>query len=226
MKLIIANWKLGPKTLKEAQKLSASLNKAKAKHKVVLCPPSVYLPLIKTKYELGSQDLFWEESGAYTGQLSGSMLKQFKVKYAIIGHSERREVGETDNEINLKLKAALANKITPILCVGYGLTKEFNDEDALVHLQQQAELDLRGVDPSKIIIAYEPVWAIGTGKPATPDHAERVAMFLRIKFKAKKVLYGGSTGAQNAKDFLNRHIDGLLVGGASLRADEFIKMIS
>ena len=225
-KLIIGNWKLHPATLKEAQKLAVSLNKVKAKHKVVLCPPFVYLPAIKTKFDLGAQDLFWEESGAYTGQVSGSMLKQFKVKYVIVGHSEKRAAGDTDNEINLKIKAALLNKLTPILCVGYGLTAAEGDEEVMEHLQQQIESDLRGVDPAKVIIAYEPVWAIGSGHAEIPDHAERVAMFIRIKFKVKKVLYGGSTNPMNAKSFLDRHIDGLLVGGESIRAEDFAKMIS
>jgi triosephosphate isomerase len=225
MKLIIGNWKLNPKTLKEAQKLALSFNKVKTKHKVVLCPPAVYLPLVKSKHDLGAQDIFWEENGPYTGQLSASVLKQFKIKYAIIGHSEKREVGDTDNEINLKIKAALANKIIPILCVGYGIAVGAGDEDVLSHLQQQIEMDLRGIDPSKVIVAYEPVWAIGTGKAATPEHAERVAMFIKIKFKVKKVLYGGSTNALNAKSFLERQIDGLLVGGSSLRTEEFTKML-
>lgn len=225
MKLIIANWKLNPKTVKEAQKLALSFNKLKAKHKVVLCPPNVYLPLIKTKFELGAQDIFWQESGPYTGQVSASMLKQFKIKYAIIGHSERREVGETDQEINLKLKAALTNKLVPILCIGYGLRAGVSDEDVLMHLQQQLDLDLRDIDPSKVIVAYEPVWAIGSGKLDTSEHAERVAMFVKIKFKVKKVLYGGSTNSLNTQDFLKRQIDGLLVGGSSLRPEEFSKMI-
>lgn len=216
---------MNPKTLKEAQKLALSLNRVKSKYKVVLCPPLVYLPLIKTRYDLGVQDLFWEESGAHTGSVSGTMLKQFKVKYAIIGHSEKREIGDTDHEINLKLKAAIQNKLTPILCVGYGLDKSLDDEEVLLHLQQQIELDLSGVDPEKVIIAYEPVWAIGSGKPATADHAERVAMFIKIKFKVKKVLYGGSTNSANAKEFLSKQIDGLLVGGSSLAWEEFSKMI-
>lgn len=225
MKLIVANWKLNPKTLKEAQKLAVSFNRVKTKHKIVLCPPFVYIPVVKSKYDIGSQDLFWEESGAHTGQISGSMLKQFKVKYAIVGHSERREVGESDQEVNLKLKAAIANKITPILCVGYGLQASMDDEEVMLHLQTQLELDLQGVDTSKIVVAYEPVWAIGSGKAATSEHAEKVAMFIRMKFKVKKVLYGGSTNSANSKEFLSRQIDGLLVGGSSLKADEFSKMI-
>ncbi len=231
MKLIVANWKLNPKTLKEAQKLALSFNKVKTKDKVVLCPPLVYLPLVKSKYDLGAQDLFWEEAGAHTGQVSGSMLKQFKVKYAIIGHSEKREIGDTDSEINLKLKAAVANKIIPILCVGYGLKTGEDDEEVMMHLQQQLELDLVGLDPTKVIVAYEPVWAISHGDPyatkklPTPQHAEKVAMFIKIKFKVKKVIYGGSVNAENAKGYLDAGLDGLLVGGASLKVEEFIKIL-
>ncbi len=226
MKLIIGNWKLNPETTKQAIALVQALNKVRAKQKVVLCPPFLYLPLIKTKFELGAQDMFYENKGAWTGQISPVMLKQFKVKYAIIGHSERRMLGESSEEINLKIKAALKNKIQPILCVGSGLDANLSDEEVLVFLQDQLREDLKGVDPAKVIVAYEPVWAIGSGKPASPEHAERVAMFIKIKFKVRKVLYGGSSNASNAKEFLsNRDIDGLLVGGASLDPIEFGRMI-
>ncbi len=232
MKTIIGNWKLNPKTLKEAQKLVLGLAKIKPVHKVVICPPAIFLPLIKSKFDLGSQDIFWQETGTFTGQISGSMLKQFKVKYAIIGHSERRNLGESDHEINLKVKAALTNKITPIICIGYGLTAEMQDEEILSHLQEQLNIDLAGVDPKKVIVAYEPVWAISSGDPSktkkipTSEHAERVAMFIRIKFKVAKVLYGGSANATNCADFLSKQIDGLLVGGASINLKEFTKMIT
>lgn len=225
MKLIVANWKLNPAKAKDAQNLAKSFEKAKTKYKIVLCPPSIYLPLIKTKFDLGVQDIFWQESGAYTGAISASMAKEFKVKWAIIGHSERRTMGETDADINLKLKAALANKIQPILCVGYGIEEVDSTEEVFEHLQAQLKKDLDGVDTSKVVVAYEPVWAIGSGKPATPEHAEKVAMFIKIKFKVKKVLYGGSTNAQNAKSFLAKDIDGLLVGGASLKPDQFKEII-
>lgn len=225
MKLIAANWKLNPATFKEAQKLATSLNKVKPKSKVVLFPPFTYLADLKTKYDLGAQDIFWEESGAHTGEISASMAKQYGIKYVIIGHSERRENGETDEQINLKLKAALKNKLIPILCVGFGITKDEDDEQVMSDLQEQLKKDLQGVDPSKVIVAYEPVWAIGSGRPATPEHAEKVCMFIKIKYKVKSVLYGGSTNAVNAKDFLQKHIDGLLVGGASLKTEQFSKMI-
>ncbi|MEK7075662.1 MAG: triose-phosphate isomerase, partial [Patescibacteria group bacterium] len=114
-KLIVANWKMNPKTLKEAQKLVLAVSKTKTQNTVVVCPPFVYLPVLKTKLILGSQDIFWQSSGPFTSQISADMLKQFKVKYAITGHSERRALGETDNEVNLKVKAAIGNKIIPIL---------------------------------------------------------------------------------------------------------------
>lgn len=231
MKLIIANWKLHPKKYQEAQKLAKDLNKAKTKHKVVLCPPFVYLPLVKTKFDLGAQDIFWQDEGAYTGEISASMLKQFKVKYAIVGHSERRGMGETDEQINAKLKAALAAKIQPVLCVGYGITKGEDEAQVMLDLRVQLEKDLEGVDASKLVVAYEPVWAISHGNPykgkhPSPEHAERVAMFIKMKFKVKKVLYGGSVEAHNAQEYLDAGIDGLLVGGASLKASEFTKIIS
>ncbi len=231
-KLIVANWKMNPKSFKEAEKLLLAVSKTKTTQHPVICPPFVYLPLLKTKLDLGAQDIFWQNSGPFTGQISPEMLKQFKVKYAIIGHSERRALGETDNEVNLKIKGAILNKITPILCVGYGLSAEMEDEEVMQHLQSQLEADLHEIDPKKVIVAYEPVWAISTGDPyktkqmENPEHAERICMFVRIKFKVSKVLYGGSTNASNAESFLSRQIDGLLVGGASLNASEFNKMIT
>ncbi len=236
MKLLIANWKLNPPTAKGALDLAMSAAKAagarSAKRKVILCPPFVYISEIsralgkKSKVGLGSQDIFWEDRGPFTGQISGPMLKSLGAKYAIIGHSEQRALGESDGQISAKIKAALHSGITPILCVGYGTESHMAEEDVLMHIKGQVEEDLQGADPSKIIVAYEPVWAIGTGKPATPEHAERVAMFMRIKFKIKKALYGGSANASNAGAFLGKEIDGLLVGGASLDKNDFIKMIS
>lgn len=227
MKYIIANWKLNPENPKKAIALAEHINKAlKPKHKVVICPPFVYLPIIKTDFALGSQDIFWQDFGAHTGQISAPMLKAFNVKYAIVGHSEIRALGETDEQINLKLAACISHKITPILCVGFGLTGNMPEEEVMLHLQDQLQKDLRGIDPQKVMVAYEPVWAIGSGRPASPEHAERVAMFIKIKFKMKKVLYGGSTNSSNSGSFLKKEIDGLLVGGASLNAKEFVAMIS
>lgn len=224
-KIIVANWKMNPRKLSEARRLIAAVNKVKTKNKVVICAPFVYLPLIKTNLTLGVQDIFWRETGPFTGQISVPMVRQFKAAYAIVGHSERRSLGETDAEINAKIKAVLAGRMIPILCVGHGLQAIDSEDEVLMHIQDQLRADLLDIDAKKVIVAYEPVWAIGTGRIPSPEHAEKVAMFMRIKFKVKKALYGGSTNADNSGLFLNKDIDGLLVGGSSLRPAEFAKMI-
>jgi len=230
-KLIVANWKLNPSTLKDAIKLSSSIKKTK-KNTVVLCPPIIYLSNVKYP-NLGAQDCFWEEKGAFTGQVSPLQLKSLKVKYCIVGHSERRTVGESDDQINDKVKLLLENQIIPILCVGYGTTVEQDDLEVVDVLKSQLETDLRDVDTSKVIVAYEPVWAISTGDPyatkkvATPDHTEKIAIFIKTKFGINKVLYGGSANLNNAQGFLEQpNIDGLLVGGASLVPNQFNEMIN
>ncbi len=214
-KLIIANWKLNPTTLKEAQKLAAAIQRTK-KNTVVLCPPTIYLSQIQ--YPLvGSQDSFWEEKGAFTGQVSPLQLKTLKIKYSIIGHSEKRATGESDEMVNAKVKAALLHGIIPVLCVGFGTTVEQDDLEVTDVLKQQLDIDLKGIDATKVVVAYEPVWAIGTGKVASPEHAETVGLFIKNRYGVKKVLYGGSVSPTNAKGFLDqRNVDGLLVGGASL----------
>lgn len=214
-KLIIANWKLNPVTLKEAQKLAAAISRTK-KNTVVLCPPTIYLSNIQYP-NIGSQDCFWEERGAFTGQVSPLQLKSLKIKYSIIGHSEKRGTGESDEMVNAKTKAALLNGIIPVVCVGFGTTVEQDDLEVTDILKQQLDIDLKGVDVSKVVVAYEPVWAIGTGKVASPEHAETVGIFIKNRYGVKKVLYGGSVNPGNAKGFLDqRNVDGLLVGGASL----------
>jgi len=224
-KLIIANWKLNPTALKDAQKLAASIS-VKAKNTVVLCPPAVYLSAIDYP-RLGAQDCFWQDKGAFTGQVSPAQLKDLKIKYCIIGHSERRAVGDTDEIINFKLKALLQNKIIPIFCVGFGTTVEQDDLEVVDVLKGQLELGLKGMDASKVIVAYEPIWAIGTGTPATPEHAEKIAIFIKSKYGIKTVLYGASVNPLNCKEFLNqRNINGLLVGGASLIARDFNQIIN
>jgi triosephosphate isomerase len=224
-KLIIANWKLNPSTLKDAQELAVSIS-LKAKNKVVLCPPTIYLSNIQYP-NIGAQDCFWQEKGAFTGQVSPLQLKDLKIKYCIIGHSEKRALGETDNMINFKLRALLEQKITPVLCVGFGTTVEQDDLEVVDVLRGQLEVDLKDVDASQIIVAYEPVWAIGTGKNATAEHAEKIAIFIKTKYGVPKVLYGGSVNAANAKGFLDQqNIGGLLVGGASLIAKDFNQIIN
>jgi triosephosphate isomerase len=223
-KLIIANWKLNPTTLKEAQKLAAAISRTK-KNTVVLCPPTIYVSNIQYP-NLGSQDCFWEEKGAFTGQVSPLQLKSLKIKYSIIGHSEKRATGETDEMINAKTKAALANAITPVVCVGFGTKVEQDDLEVTDVIKQQLDTDLKGIEVSKVVVAYEPVWAIGTGKVASPEHAETIGLFIKNRYGVKKVIYGGSVSPTNAKGFLEqRNVDGLLVGGASLIPSYFNEII-
>jgi len=213
-KLLIANWKANPSTLEEARALFEAENKPG----VVICPPAVYIAELRAS---GSQDVFWE-SGAHTGQLSPDMLKQFGVTHVLVGHSERRAVGETDEMINKKIKALLASDITPVLLIG--------EIDQLTR-------DLNGVsadDAQKILFTYEPAWAISTNPnahPSTPKNAvstiHEMQSILDKMYKFKPaMLYGGSVNVSNIADFLKHpEISGAVVGGASLRADEFKKMI-
>jgi triosephosphate isomerase len=215
-KLIIANWKLNPTTLKDAQKLAASIS-VKAKNKVIICPPTVYLSNIKYP-NVGSQDCFWQEKGAFTGQISPLQLKDLKIKYSLVGHSERRSVGESDGMVNLKLRTLLEHKITPVLCIGFGTTVDQDDLDVVDVLRSQLDVDLKDIDASKVIVAYEPVWAIGTGK---------IGIFIKNKYKVDKILYGGSVNVANAKEFLQQtNVGGLLIGGASLIAKDFNMIIN
>lgn len=224
-KLIIGNWKLNPVTLKEAIVLASKIN-SKSRHTAVICPPTLFISQIKYP-KLGAQDCFWMAKGPFTGQVSATSLKDLKVTYCIVGHSERRETGDSDQNINLKVKALLDNKITPVLCIGHGTVAGEDELDVIDVLKQQLKVGLSGIDSAKVVVAYEPVWAIGKGKPATPEHVEKIAMFVKNKFGAGKVLYGGSVNSQNAREFLTEpNIDGLLVGGASLLAEDFNKIIN
>ncbi len=229
-KLIIANWKLNPVTVKDAKKLADSIKRTQ-KNMVVLCPPTIYLTSI-TYPHLGAQDCFWEEKGHFTGQVSPLQLKNLKVKYCIIGHSERRQLGETDGQINFKLRTLLEHDIIPVLCVGYGTTAEEDELEVVDVLKSQLELGLQGVDASLVVVAYEPVWAISNGnsvghKTPTGQHAEHIALYMKSKYNVGKVLYGGSANMFNAKEFLSQqHVDGLLVGGDSLLPKHFNEIIS
>lgn len=230
-KIIVANWKLNPSSLKDAQKLAAAINK-KAKNKVVICPPTIYLSQVDYP-NLGAQDCFWQDRGAYTGQVSPIQLKNMKVKYCIIGHSEKRATGETDAQINFKLHSLLEHKITPILCIGYGTTVDQDDLEVVDILKSQLELALKNISAiSDIIVAYEPVWAISSGnsighKTPTPEHAEKISIYIKNKFGIEKVLYGGSANVNNGKQFLSQlNVDGLLVGGDSLIATHFNEIIN
>jgi triosephosphate isomerase len=240
-KFIIANWKMNPSTSDEAQRLVKSVLTAQIPKDVelIFTPPFVYLEAIKKllpkEIKLAAQNISWAERGAYTGEISGLMLKNLGCSYVIIGHSERRyKIGETDEMINLKLKAAFKAGLTPVLAVG---EKEQNDDIVKILTRQlkNAFKDLEAPEVGRLMIAYEPVWAIGTGISDTPDHALSAALLIRKivgnLYTADwasdlPVLYGGSVTEENAADFIGQTgINGALVGGASLEVLEFTKII-
>ena len=254
--LIIANWKMNPTTQKEAEHLFGSVEKEVRKIKeaeIVICPPFVWLSFFRSlasfrskasKIQLGAQDCFWEEKGAYTSQISPLMLKNLGCQYVIIGHSERRKYfQENDEIINRKIKTALKTRLRPILCLGEEVRDTFNSQgqplnEMSLKVGEQLEKDLTGISAAKIreiIIAYEPIWAIGTGVPCSPDEAMKAALFIRktlTKFYNRliaekvKILYGGSVTSQNAADYVEgAGMNGLLVGNASLNATEFVKIV-
>jgi len=244
-KFIVANWKMNPVSLKEADSIARTVKNGIKKSEninVVVCPPYFYIPSIKNgKYfDIGVQDIFWEDSGAYTGEISSKMARDLGVNYAIIGHSERRiYLGETDKIVNLKLNSALKNGLKPILCVGES-QKERNEEKAGDVIAGEIEKGLAGVPSGylvrDLIVAYEPIWAIGTGNTPTSDDIMSMALLIRkviSKLYDRKtadnlpIIYGGSVNSQNALDFVDKAgMDGLLVGGASLNASEFVRIVN
>jgi len=247
MNLIVANWKCNPKTRAEAEKLfSLVLEGIKSiqEVEVVICPPFVYLSNASrftpcaSRLKLGAQDCFWEESGAFTGEVSVPMLKDIGCEYVIVGHSERRKYfGETDEIINKKLKAILKIGLKPILCIGE--TKEQRESGSTENvLQDQLEKAVSGLSINEIknlSIAYEPIWAIGTGNPCEAKEAEKISLFIQETISkiygreatgVVKVLYGGSVNSENSSRYLaQKSINGLLIGGASLKPEEFVKII-
>jgi len=203
--------------------------------------PSVYLSqcqalLAGGSIDLGAQDVSAHESGAFTGELSGAMLREFGVRYCIVGHSERRQYhGETDTVVALKAPRALACGMTPIVCVGETLDeREAGKTEEVVKRQLAAVIHANGHCISEIVVAYEPVWAIGTGKTASVEQAQQVHWVLRSQLRAAsnqadriQILYGGSMNAANAAVLLAQpDIDGGLVGGASLKAPDFLSIIA
>ena len=245
-KLIAGNWKMnGSLTANEAlvhgvqQGLAHALGDKHAQ--VALCVPAAYLSqvqqLIKgSGIDLGSQDVSAREQGAYTGEVSATMLKDFAVRYAIVGHSERRQYhGETDDLVANKAQQALAAGITPIVCVGETLAeRDAGQTEAVVKRQLAAVIHTNGHCISEIVVAYEPVWAIGTGQTATPEQAQAVHAVLRAQLQAATahaarvhILYGGSMNAANAAELLAQpDIDGGLIGGAALKAADFLTIIA
>ena len=242
-KIVIANWKMNPLSEKEAEKLFMNINKSFSglkKTEVVLCPPFIYLTELKKlakKIKLGAQNAFYEESGAYTGEVSAEMLDSLEVKYVILGHSERRAMGETNEDINKKIKSAFVAHLIPILCIGEK-TRDENHE-YLNFIKNQMEECLKGISGtliSKIIIAYEPIWAIGKNavREATPAEFLEMKIFIKkvfkdifkAKIKIPRIIYGGSVDEKNKADFLESgEADGFLVGRASLDPDKFSKII-
>jgi triosephosphate isomerase len=241
-KLIAGNWKMNGTSATNAALLQALLaQSADWKCLVAVCVPAVYMAQVQalvdgTGIALGSQDVSAQESGAYTGEISASMLKDFGTRYAIVGHSERRQYhGETDAVVATKATRALAAGITPIVCVGETLAeREAGRTEEVVKRQLAAVIHANGHCISEIVVAYEPVWAIGTGKTATPEMAQQVHAVLRAQLHAATekadrvhILYGGSMNAANAEQLLAQpDIDGGLVGGAALKAPDFLAIIA
>jgi len=244
--LIVANWKMNPQTLVEAKELFNSIKKGiknKKRAEVVICSPFVFsstLIVQPSTLKLGAQNCFWEKSGAFTGEVSPTMLKKIGCQYVILGHSERRKLGETDEMVNKKIKAAIETGLKPILCIGE-TNKERKEGKTFKVLKKQLQKDLNNIlhstlyTQNSIIIAYEPVWAIGTGKPCNPKEAGDTLLIIQkiishlfgFSFAQKvKIVYGGSVNSKIAKNYIKEaNFQGLLIGGASLEAKEFIKII-
>lgn len=241
-KLIAGNWKMNGSLDANAALLSGILSGIKKPGcDVAVCVPSVYLAqcqglLAGSTVDLGVQDVSQHESGAYTGEISARMLKDFGVRYAIVGHSERRQYhGESDEAVAAKAKSALAAGITPIVCVGETLEqREAGKTEEVVKRQLAAVIHVNGHCISEVVVAYEPVWAIGTGKTASPEQAQAVHAVLRAQLNAAssnagrvRILYGGSMNAANAASLLAQpDVDGGLIGGASLKAADFLTVIA
>lgn len=243
--VIAGNWKMHKKA-QEAVHLAKEIEclvPFPGSVEVVIAPPFLALPFVaeacKESYiGVAAQNMHWEDEGAFTGEVSGAMIKDLGCEYVIIGHSERRQhLCETDETVNKKVSSAIRHNLVPIVCIGETLSERQNGE-TFERIQEQLGNGLPNLsvsEASKLIIAYEPVWAIGTGKTATPDQAEEVHAFVR-SFLAEllgpdpadsiRILYGGSAKPENAKDLLGQpNIDGGLIGGASLKAESFAQII-
>lgn len=241
-KLIAGNWKMnGSIAANDALVRALIAGMGEDGPLVAVCVPAPYLAQVQMlchgcAIELGSQDVSAHDQGAYTGEMSAAMLKEFGVRFCLVGHSERRHYhGETDALVADKAKAALAHGITPIVCVGETLAeREAGKTEEVVKRQLAAVIHSNGHCISEIAVAYEPVWAIGTGKTATPEQAQQVHAVLRAQLKAATphsarvhILYGGSMNAANASSLLAQaDIDGGLVGGASQKASDFLQIIA
>ncbi|HOB11993.1 MAG TPA: triose-phosphate isomerase [Syntrophomonadaceae bacterium] len=240
-KLAIANWKMN-KSRAEAKEFCEQLRQAAPELtgvETVVCPPFTSLYLVAEQLEntgvhWGGQNCFWEEQGAYTGEVSPLMLRDLRCRYVILGHSERRQIlGETDAMINRKLAAAIGAGLIPILCVGETLQERENHRAREV-VKEQLDQDLRNLAPptAGLVIAYEPVWAIGTGVNASSDDAQEMISFIRERLAQSlgpesaavtPILYGGSVNSNNIAEIMaEKDIDGALIGGASLQVSSFV----
>lgn len=241
-KLIAGNWKMNGSLAANAAlmgELLAGIGQPACD--VAVCVPTVYLAQVQLLLAgqggiaLGAQDVSQHESGAYTGDVSAAMLKELGARYVIVGHNERRQYqGETDAQVAVKAQRALAAGLTPIVCVGETLReREQGETESVVGRQLSAVIQLNGERLADLVVAYEPVWAIGTGRTATPEQAQAVHAALRALLAAAdlqaagvRILYGGSMNAGNAAELLAQpDIDGGLIGGASLKARDFLKII-
>jgi len=244
-KVIAGNWKMNKDPIEAAEFVKEFIPMVEdTENEVVICAP--YLSLIGlvqftkgTNIKIGAQNMHWENSGAFTGEVSPSMLSYIGVEYVVIGHSERRQYfAETDETVNKKLKSAFANELKPIVCVGESLEQRENGETQSI-ITNQTKLALEGLTNTQVentIIAYEPIWAIGTGKTASSEDANNAIIAIRKEIEkiygkdvSDKVIiqYGGSVKSSNAKELFNMSdIDGGLVGGASLATEEFSKIVN
>jgi triosephosphate isomerase len=241
-KLIAGNWKMNTNRASAVALACGIVERAGefSRLDLLICPPAIYLMAVKetidgTPVTLGAQNVYQEPDGAFTGEISAAMLRDVGCQYAIVGHSERRHIlGETDELVNKKTHAALAAGLVPIVCVGEQLAEREAGQTAAI-IRRQFDGSLAGVPAEQIervVIAYEPVWAIGTGKVATPDQAEEVHADLRRLLAERyneqsaqnvQILYGGSVKPANAGELLSQpNIDGALVGGASLKVEDFL----
>jgi len=244
--LVAGNWKMH-KTLAEAQALARDIRRGlptPLAAEVVVAPPYTALTTVAQEIHgsplaLAAQDTFWESQGAFTGAISPLMLKDAGCRFVIIGHSERRQYfGETDETVNRKIKAALGAELTPIVCIGETLAQR-EAQETLTVIASQLSHGLLGLDPTQVgrlVLAYEPVWAIGTGRTATPVQAQEVHQFIRHWLQDQagstvagelRILYGGSVTPDNIRELMAApDIDGALVGGASLKAESFLKILA
>lgn len=240
--LIAGNWKMY-KTPTESENFVMELDKklpSYSDREILVCPSFISIPRVSevlrdSQIRIGVQNIFYEKEGAFTGEVSPWMLIGLNVSYVICGHSERRQIfGETDETISLKIKSIVECGMTPILCVGEKL-EEREKGLTLSIIEQQLIKGLNKINTHKFVIAYEPIWAIGTGKNATPEQAQRVHKFIREKLSeiyskdfsdVIKIIYGGSVKPDNIDSLMSQpDIDGVLVGGASLKIDSFVRII-